>query len=57
MQGFISVRSMDRRNHNSPKALAAAQQRDKAILVISTSALVLGLVLVLIISLTGSGSV
>jgi hypothetical protein len=48
---------MDRRHHNSPKAIAAAPQRDRAKLVISTSALVLGLVLVLIISLTGSGSV
>jgi len=54
---FISVRPMHRRNHNSPKAIAATQQRVKPSVVISTSALVLGLVLVLIITLTGSGSV
>ena len=57
MRRFISVRSMHRRHHKSPKAIAATQQRVKASVVISTSALVLGLVLVLIITLTGSGSV
>ncbi len=48
---------MHRRHHNSPKASAVAPQRGLRNLMIPASALVLGLVLVLIISLTGSGSV
>jgi hypothetical protein len=44
--------------HKQIKAIAAALQRDRApAVVLQTSALVLGLVLVLIISLTGSGYV
>ncbi len=57
MQCFISVRPMNSRHHNAPKAIAAAPQRGLRDMVIPASALVLGLVLVLIISLTGSGSV
>ena len=57
MRSFISVRPMNGRHHNQPKATAAAPQRGLRDLVIPASVLVLGLVLVLITLQTGSGSV